>query len=245
MSRLRDRRPEIKVVITCSLRYLPEQRGVRNGTASSTDHRSIARARQRALAEALAARGWRLVVDARRPDRLDAAVAAMSDSHEVDRDRRRRRRPRPPRRAGRSGEPPGSPRSAREQREHARREPAARRSTRSTSTCFRRIFEVNVVAPLALTQALCAMLADERRHGREHHVRRRASRPTRGGAATARRRPRSSSSRPCSRAEQPDAARAGRRPRRHAHRDAPGRVPGRGHLRPAAARRRRARPRSP
>ena len=34
----------------------------------------------RAIAEALAARGWRLVVDARHRDRLDAAVAAMSGS---------------------------------------------------------------------------------------------------------------------------------------------------------------------
>jgi NAD(P)-dependent dehydrogenase (short-subunit alcohol dehydrogenase family) len=37
----------------------------------------------RAIAEALASRGWRLVVDARRRGRLDAAVAAMSDSPEV------------------------------------------------------------------------------------------------------------------------------------------------------------------
>ena len=37
----------------------------------------------RAIAEALAGRGWRLVVDARRRDRLDAAAAAMSDAPEV------------------------------------------------------------------------------------------------------------------------------------------------------------------
>ena len=45
-----------------------------------------------------------------------------------------------------------------------------------------------------------------------------------------------------SRAEHPDAARLRRRPRRHAHADAPGGVPRRGHLRPAAARGERARP---
>ena len=36
-----------------------------------------------ALAEALAARGWALVIDARRADRLDAAVDASRRSHTV------------------------------------------------------------------------------------------------------------------------------------------------------------------
>ena len=40
----------------------------------------------RALAEALGAQGWRLVIDARRADRLDAAAARVRASAEVDAD---------------------------------------------------------------------------------------------------------------------------------------------------------------
>ncbi len=123
-SRQRDRRLEIKVVITCSLRYLPEQRGVRNGTAGCTDHGSLAGARpgdrRGPRRSGLEARDRR--PSPRSPRCRRRGVVRLSRG---DRDRRRRRRPRPPRRARRRGEPPGAPRSAREQREHARMEPAA------------------------------------------------------------------------------------------------------------------------
>ena len=62
-----------------------------------------------------------------------------------------------------------------------------------------------------------------------------ASRATPAGAATARRRPRWSRSSNVLAAEEPDVRGVLVRPRRHAHADAPGGVPRRGHLRPAAA----------
>ena len=70
----------IKIVITCSLRYLPQKRGV----AMDKPVALITGASQglgRALAEALAAQGWRLVIDARHADRLDAAAAVARREH--------------------------------------------------------------------------------------------------------------------------------------------------------------------
>ena len=71
---------------------------------------------------------------------------------------------------------------------------------------------------------------------RQHHLRRRASRPTKAGAATARRRRRSSSSSNVLAAEEPDVRVYWFDPGDMRTADAPGRVPRRGHLRPAAAR---------
>ncbi len=51
-----------------------------------------------ALAEALAGRGWALVVDARRADRLGRTVARLAPHTQVVGGRRRRDRPRAPRR---------------------------------------------------------------------------------------------------------------------------------------------------
>ena len=55
-----------------------------------------------ALGRALAERGWALVLDARRADRLDAAAAELGGTHDGDRDRRRRHRRR---RTGTSSSP--------------------------------------------------------------------------------------------------------------------------------------------
>ena len=52
-----------------------------------------------ALAEALADRGWTLVIDARRADRLEPAAVGAGRAHERRVDSRRRRRPRAPRRS--------------------------------------------------------------------------------------------------------------------------------------------------
>ena len=57
----------------------------------------------RALAEELAERGWTLVIDARRADRLDAAAAELADAHDGRRDPGRRHRCRAPRPARRRG----------------------------------------------------------------------------------------------------------------------------------------------
>ena len=102
-----------------------------------------------------------------------------------------------------------------------------------------RVYEVNVLAPLALAQLALPRLR-RRRRDRQRHLRRggRAVRGVgrlrllEGGARPAHRDPRRGA---------PRAARLRRRSGRHAHPDAPGGVPGRGHLRPAAARGERAR----
>ena len=92
-----------------------------------------------------------------------------------------------------------------------------------------------MVAPLALIQLALPRLSPGAAIV-QRHLRRGASRPTRAGAATAPRRRRSTSSPAILAAEQPRPARLRRRPRRHAHADAPGGVPRRGHLGPPAAR---------
>ena len=98
---------------------------------------------------------------------------------------------------------------------------------------LREIFEVNVVAPLALTQELLPLLVAS--HGTIVNVTSDAAvEAYEGGAATASSKAAfehvSASSRRAARRP-----RARRRSRRHAHRDAPGRVPRRGHLRPPVA----------
>ena len=111
-----------------------------------------------ALAEGLAAKGWALVVDARRADRLDAAVARLSGSTEV---------------VGVAGDVADA--------EHRAAVASAaaglgdvRLVVNNASTLgasplpaltdidpdtLRRVFDVNVVAPIALVQALDGQLA--------------------------------------------------------------------------------------
>ena len=190
-----------------------------------------------ALARSLAERGWRLVVDARGADdargrRARAACAGViALAGDVADDRHRRGAGRGRRRAGSTC---SSTTPARSARARCRRWPTTRSTSSSAST------RSNVVAPLALV----------------------AARPAAARAGA----PRSSTSPPTPRveayegwggygsskaaleqltavlaAEHPRPARLRGRPRRHAHRDAPGGLPRRGHLRPAAARARASR----
>ena len=120
-----------------------------------------------ALAGGLAERGWALVVDARRDERLTAAVEALSAAASCGRhgcfpsgtDHRRRRRHRRPGASRRrcSRRPPRSDRSTSWSTTPARS--AHRRCPRSTtidSTCFARTFDVNVIAPIALVARVAA-----------------------------------------------------------------------------------------
>ena len=111
------------------------------------------------LADALAGRGWRLVIDARRRDRLDAAAAALSERTDVTAIE-------------------GDVADADHRAEIAKTVRALGRldllvnnaSTLGTSPLptldsieldvFRRIYEVNVVAPLALVQELLPLLVE-------------------------------------------------------------------------------------
>ena len=125
----------------------------------------------------------------------------------------------------------------------ARSVPAAARSPTTRSTCSRTSTTVNVVAPLALVQAalprargtggtivnITSDAAVEAYEGWGGYGSSKAALEQLGSVLGA---------------EEPRRARVHVRPRRHAHADAPGRVPGRGHLRPARARDRRPRPAS-
>ncbi len=113
----------------------------------------------RAIAEALAGRGWRLVVDARRRDRLDAAVAAMSDSPEVIAIE------------GDVADPDHRAELVAAVNRLGRLDLLVNNaSTLGASPLpsldtidldlLRRVYEVNVFAPLALTQPLLPMLAE-------------------------------------------------------------------------------------
>ena len=92
-----------------------------------------------ALAEALADAGYALVIDARRADRLDAAVAALSRTAPrvvgvagdvTDPEHRRA--------LARAAAELGPVQLRREQREHARRQPAPLTRARSAPTCCAR-----------------------------------------------------------------------------------------------------------
>ena len=192
------------------------------------------------LARALDERGWRLVVDARGGEALEEATARAARRH---RHRRRRRRSRSTGR--RSSRPPATGSTCIVNNASLLGpEPAAaarRLSARDAARGLRGERDRAAGAGAARAAAHAASGAAVARH----HLRRRASSPTRAGAATAPRRPRSSSSPRSSRAEHPGLRVYCGRPRRHAHPDAPGRLPGRGHLRPPAARGERARPARP
>ena len=113
----------------------------------------------RALAEALAHRGWALVVDARRPDRLDRAVEALAEHTNV---------------VGVAGDVTDPEHRAELARAAANLGPVAlvvnNASTLGASPLpalgtitadeLRRTFEVNVIAPVALLQELGPYCAD-------------------------------------------------------------------------------------
>ncbi len=189
-----------------------------------------------ALAEALAAEGWALVIDARRADRLDAAVARLAEAHRGRRRRRRRHRSRAP--GGRS-------------RRAAARLGDVHLVVNNASTLgasplpaltdidpdvLRRVFDVNVIAPIALVQALDPHLGDGATV--VNITSDAGGRGVRGMGWLRRVEGRARAREPGARRGAARPAGARRRPRRHAHRDAPGRVPRRGHLRSARARRR-------
>ena len=184
----------------------------------------------RALVEALAAAGWNVVTDGRDAAALDAAVDRLGDhvvgvpgdvtdpDHRaalVDRRHATRRRRRP----------------ARQQRRRARavaaarpRRVPARRAGRAVRRQRRRPARPD---PSGAAEPRGAP-GDRRRHhvGRLRRGVRRVGRlrVDEGGARPPRARPRRRA---------PGAARADHRSGRHAHADAPGRLPRRGHLRPA------------
>ena len=190
-----------------------------------------------ALARALNERGWELVVDARGADALAESTARPRRRHRAwpatspipSTGARWSRRPATAidllvNNASLLGPSP-----------HARAAPTTRstRCARSTRSNVRR-------AARAASSSRCRMLA--RGRGRLDITSDAAVEAVRGlGRLRRRRRPRSSSSAAILAAEQPGPARLRGRPGRHAHPDAPGRLPGRGHLRPPAARGERAR----
>ena len=150
----------------------------------------------RALATALADRGWRLVVDGRDAARLAATVAAPPPPRPRHRRPRRRRRPRTPRRAGRRAVGPRldllvnnasdlgpSPLPA------ARR--PARRGARSGSS-------PSTPSPRSPSSRPCCRPSAARAARSSTSAPTPPSRPTRAGAGTARARPRSTSSPPSS-----------------------------------------------
>ena len=144
-----------------------------------------------ALARALAARGWRLVIDARGADALEAARAELAAHTDVDRARRRRRRRAPPPRARRRRRRPH--RRARQQRQHPRPEPAAGAGRLPARRARARLRGQRARAAARSSSSRCPPCPTAR--GSSTSPPTPPSRPTRAGAATARRRRRSSSSR--------------------------------------------------
>ena len=196
--------------------------------------RGLGLALARALADARLAPGHRRA----RRGRARGARAPSSAERRGRRARRRRHRP-------------GAPRGAR----RGRRRPRIDLLVNNASVlgpsplpaladypldALERVYRVNVARAAGAGPARAAAARRRRARSSTSPPTPPSSR-TRAGAATARRRPRSSSS-PRSSPPSSRAARLRGRPGRHAHADAPGGVPRRGHLRPAAARGERAGP---
>ena len=185
-----------------------------------------------ALASALAERGWSLVLDARRGDLLTSATAGLPGGpHRVVpgdvTDRRTGRRSRVPPRSW-AAPTCWSTTRARSGAARCRRSPTSRRRptpASSGSTSWRR-----------WRWSACSSPSSAGATGGAQHLLRR-----RGGGLRDLGRLRLREGRPRPRLPRPrgrgaESARLRRRPRRHAHGDAPGRLPRRGHQRPAAAR---------
>ena len=187
-----------------------------------------------ALATELPRRGWRLVIDARGEDELEAARGRPRGAHRgrgaagrhVDARRTGARSSRPPgpriellvNNAGGLGPSPLPP---------LERYPLAE---------LEALYRVNVLAPLRLVPARAAAARRARGDPQRHLRRRRRGLRGLGRLRLVEGRARAAHARARRRAAGP--ARVRGRPGRHAHADAPGRLPGRGHLGPAAARRR-------
>ena len=183
-----------------------------------------------ALADALADQGWRL--DHRRPPRRPP--------------RRRRRRARRPARPS-SPSPATSPTPATAPTSSAAADlgpvdlvvnnastlgasPLPRLTDHRAATPSPHILDVNVVAPVALVQATLPSLSERPTDHQHHSDAGVEAYETWGGYGASK----AALDHVCRRARRRGARRGGcwRRPRRHAHRDAPGRLPRRGHLRP-------------
>ena len=189
----------------------------------------------RALATALAERGWTLVLDARGADRLAEVATELGRVT----DRRGRRRVRSPTRAHRAE-------LAAAVRFHGPLDLLVHNASALGGSPQPRLADLD-------PQTFETVLRDQRRGRRGAHpcsCSRTSSRPaapcspspptppsstTRAGAPTARARPRWTTSSAPSRPSSPALRWYARRPGRHAHRHAPGGVPRRGHQRPAAA----------
>ena len=186
----------------------------------------------RVLAEELAARGWNLVLDARHESALREAVRALPGGPH-------------PAIAGDVADPAhrrdlvdvaaelGGASALVNNASTLGASPLPALADLDTTT-YLRILQVNLVAPIALTAALLPQLRPHR--GVVINVTSDASvepYETWGGYGSSKA-GLDHATRVLA-AEEPGPAGVRRRPRRHAHPDAPGRVPGRGHLRPAGA----------
>jgi NAD(P)-dependent dehydrogenase (short-subunit alcohol dehydrogenase family) len=139
-----------------------------------------------ALARTLAEAGWALVIDARRGDRLDAAAAeltGLTDGVGVPgdvSDRRHRRA------LADAAQRLGPVRLLVNNANTLGVSPLPRLDSLDPEV-WHRIFDVNVVAPIALVRELDGLCSD---HATSTSPPTPRSRPTRAGAVTARRRPR-------------------------------------------------------
>ena len=194
------------------------------------DHRRLRRARPGSR-PALATRGWTVVTDGRDADALagrDRRPAVLTASPATSRDadhraaaRRRVDRARPARPAG-------------AQREHARPAPL-RPLADLRPTELAEVLGGQRGGPLALTQRAAAAAAGARRRAGRASPRDAAVEHYETWGAYGARKAALDHLDPHPRPRRTGLRGVRRRPRRHAHRDAPGGLPGRGHLRPAAA----------